>query len=198
MLAAITALKDAGELEKWGAALEALPPRRSVQLGELRLVGVKDPQAIATPSLRNDAAFLFSVVASTSVLAVVLGQLPGDWGEHCGGGGGPAWRTLRGQASATAQRQCRRSSLPAPLLRPCSLCPGFFSSYLSGGISLAVLAVGSVNPGILQAAIDSFSQARRLHEAGCPKPSAEAAAPRRAPSNPPLYHPPLPGLPGLP
>ena len=48
--------------------------------GELRLVGVKQPEKIAQVSVRNDAAFLFSVVMSTSVIALVLGQLPGDWG----------------------------------------------------------------------------------------------------------------------
>ena len=107
-------LQSAGALPKWGAAAEDLAPRRNVQLGELRLVGVKTPEGIAKVSVRNDAAFLFSVVASTSIAAVLLGQLPGDW--------------------------------------------GFFSSYLCGGISFVVLGIGSVNPGILQFAIDTFSQ----------------------------------------
>jgi len=49
-----------------------------------------------------------------SVLAVILGQLPGDW--------------------------------------------GFFSSYLTGGVVLGVLAVGSTAPGLLQGIIDKFSQ----------------------------------------
>lgn len=49
-----------------------------------------------------------------SVLAVVLGQLPGDW--------------------------------------------GFFGAYLTGGVVLAVLAVGSTAPGLLQGIIDKFSQ----------------------------------------
>lgn len=49
-----------------------------------------------------------------SVLAVVVGQLPGDW--------------------------------------------GFFGSYLTGGVVIAVLAVGSTAPGLLQFAIDKFSQ----------------------------------------
>lgn len=52
-------------------------PRLSA--GELRMVGVKAPDSIGKVSVRNDAAFLFSVVATTSVLAVVLGQLPGEW-----------------------------------------------------------------------------------------------------------------------
>lgn len=49
-----------------------------------------------------------------SVLAVILGQLPGDW--------------------------------------------GFFSAYLTGGVVLGVLAVGSTAPGLLQGIIDKFSQ----------------------------------------
>lgn len=111
---ACKSLQAAGLLKKWGMATENLPEGRPVTLGELRLVGVKSPEAIAKVSVRNDAAFLFSVVASSSIVAVVLGQLPGDW--------------------------------------------GFFSSYLAGGVSLAVLAIGSTNPGILQFAIDTFSQ----------------------------------------
>ncbi len=64
--------------------------------------------------MRNDAAFLITVVLSSSVVATLAGVfLPGDW--------------------------------------------GFFTSYLIGGISIAVLAIGSINPGILQFFIDSFS-----------------------------------------
>jgi hypothetical protein len=35
---------------------------------------------------------------------------------------------------------------------------GFFVPYLTGGISIVVLAVGSTAPGLLQFAIDKFSQ----------------------------------------
>jgi hypothetical protein len=45
-------------------------------------VGVKQPESIGKVSVRNDAAFLFAVVATTSVLAVVLGQLPGWFDIH--------------------------------------------------------------------------------------------------------------------
>jgi hypothetical protein len=112
--AACAKLKDAGALPKWGAAAEELPARRQVGLGELRMMGIKAPEAIAQVSVRNDAAFLISVVGVTSVAAVVLGQLPGDW--------------------------------------------GFWGAYGSGGICIVVLAIGSTSPGILQFAIDSFSQ----------------------------------------
>ncbi|KAL4452273.1 hypothetical protein ABPG75_007935 [Micractinium tetrahymenae] len=114
VLTTVQRLADAGALKKWGVALPDLPERRSVLLGELRLVGVSQPEKIAQISVRNDAAFLWSTVGVTSVIALVLGQLPGDW--------------------------------------------GFFSAYLAGGISLGVLAIGSINPGLLQFAIDQFSQ----------------------------------------
>lgn len=80
VMAACKELKEGGAFQKWGVALEDIPLRRQVGLGELRLVGVKYPEAIAQVSVRNDAAFLFTVVGSTSLLAVILGQLPGDWG----------------------------------------------------------------------------------------------------------------------
>ena len=81
--------------------------------GELRQIGIKEPEVIGVPSVRNDAAFLAAVVGGSSVLALVLGQLPGDW--------------------------------------------GFFGMYLSGGISILVLAVGSTAPGLLQIPINAFS-----------------------------------------
>lgn len=113
VLTTVQQLADAGALKKWGASLADLPERRNCMMGELRMVGIKAPEKIAQISVRNDAAFLISVVATTSVMAVVLGQLPGDW--------------------------------------------GFFGAYLSGGIAIAVLAVGSTSPGLLQFAIDKFS-----------------------------------------
>ena len=84
-----------------------------IMAGELRQIGIKEPEVIGVPSVRNDAAFLAAVVGGSSVLALVLGQLPGDW--------------------------------------------GFFGMYLSGGISILVLAVGSTAPGLLQIPINAFS-----------------------------------------
>ncbi|KAG2489980.1 hypothetical protein HYH03_011609 [Edaphochlamys debaryana] len=108
-------LKAAGVTPKWGSELTDALKRRNVFQGELRQVGIKSPDKIAVPSVRNDAAFLITVVGSTSLLAVVAGAtLPGDW--------------------------------------------GFFSSYLIGGITLAVLAIGSTAPGLLAVVIDKFSQ----------------------------------------
>ena len=42
-------------------------------------VGIKKPEMVAIPSVRNDAAFLFTTVGVTSVVAVAGGFLPGDW-----------------------------------------------------------------------------------------------------------------------
>jgi hypothetical protein len=106
-------LASAGAIPKWGKVAAAGLNRRNVFPNELTRAGLKNPERLAIPSVRNDAAFLFSVVATTSVLAVAASTLPGDW--------------------------------------------GFFSSYLIGGISLVVLAIGSVNPGLLQVAINTFS-----------------------------------------
>ncbi|KAF5193211.1 Atp-dependent zn protease, partial [Thalictrum thalictroides] len=80
---------------------------------ELTTLGIKNAENLAFPSVRNDAAFLFTVVGTTGFLGVFAGQLPGDW--------------------------------------------GFFVPYLLGSISLVVLAIGSVSPGLLQAAIGGFS-----------------------------------------
>ena len=103
---ALAALADAGALPKYGAAVKDVPlAPRNVMLGELRQVGIKDPEAVARPSVRNDAAFLATVVGVSSVLAVLVGQLPGDVGG--------------------------------------------FGAYLVGGVPIAVLAVGSVAPGLL-------------------------------------------------
>ncbi|XP_044470275.1 uncharacterized protein LOC123199367 isoform X2 [Mangifera indica] len=82
-------------------------------LRELTSLGIKNAENLAIPSIRNDAAFLFTVVGTTGFLGLLAGQLPGDW--------------------------------------------GFFVPYLIGSISLIVLAVGSISPGLLQAAIQGFS-----------------------------------------
>ncbi|EIE27406.1 hypothetical protein COCSUDRAFT_52156 [Coccomyxa subellipsoidea C-169] len=113
ILQAMNALKEGGVLKKWGAGLEEPYDRRNVFLGDLKRVGVLNPSGIGVASIRNDKAFLFSVVGVTSVVAVAAGFLPGDW--------------------------------------------GFFVPYLTGGISIAVLATGSTAPGLLQFFIDKFS-----------------------------------------
>eukprot|EP00891_Asterochloris_glomerata_P002802 jgi/Astpho2/2802/e_gw1.00050.156.1_t len=79
IVTAMEGLKAAGALKKWGKGLEGLE-RRNVFMGELRNVGIKAPEAIAKPSVRNDAAFLGTTVLTTSVIAVAAGSLPGDWG----------------------------------------------------------------------------------------------------------------------
>jgi hypothetical protein len=56
-------LQAAGALPKWGkeAAANSLS-RRNVFMGELKQMGIKSPDKIAVPSIRNDAAFLITTV----------------------------------------------------------------------------------------------------------------------------------------
>ncbi|CAF1860492.1 unnamed protein product [Brassica napus] len=121
---ALDRLSEEGWAKKWSslysklfhAYLNSSQPymsRRTTSLRELTTLGIKNAETLAIPSVRNDAAFLFTVVGTTGFIAVLAGQLPGDW--------------------------------------------GFFVPYLVGSISLVVLAVGSVSPGLLQAAISGFS-----------------------------------------
>ncbi|CAI0428792.1 unnamed protein product [Linum tenue] len=53
---------------------------RQTSLRELTTLGIKNAENLAIPSVRNDAAFLITVVGTTSFLGVLAGQLPGDWG----------------------------------------------------------------------------------------------------------------------
>lgn len=79
--AALAALKDAGATPKFGLAkADGSLVRRNIMLGELRQVGIKNPEKVAVPSVRNDAAFLVTTVLGSSAAAVLVGQLPGDWG----------------------------------------------------------------------------------------------------------------------
>ncbi|OQU82421.1 hypothetical protein SORBI_3006G235350 [Sorghum bicolor] len=108
---ALDQLRELGWAKRWSS--QPYVSRRTTSLRELTTLGIKNAENLAIPSVRNDAAFLFTVVGTTGFLAVLAGQLPGDW--------------------------------------------GFFVPYLIGSISLIVLAVGSVAPGLLQAAIGAFS-----------------------------------------
>ncbi|XVF15074.1 hypothetical protein REPUB_Repub09cG0118000 [Reevesia pubescens] len=108
---ALDQLSEIGWAKKWSS--QPYVSRRTTSIRELTTLGLKNAENLAIPSVRNDAAFLFTVVGSTGFLGVLAGQLPGDW--------------------------------------------GFFVPYLIGSISLVVLAVGSISPGLLQAAIGSFS-----------------------------------------
>ncbi|XP_074318459.1 uncharacterized protein LOC141655271 [Silene latifolia] len=45
--------------------------------GELTTLGIKNAENLAIPSVRNDAAFLTTVVGTAGALAVLAGQLPG-------------------------------------------------------------------------------------------------------------------------
>ncbi|ONI02017.1 hypothetical protein PRUPE_6G173100 [Prunus persica] len=108
---ALDQLSEVGWAKKWSS--QPYVSRRTTSLRELTTLGIKNAETLAVPSVRNDAAFLFTVVGTTGFLGLLAGQLPGDW--------------------------------------------GFFVPYLIGSISLVVLGVGSTAPGLLQAAISSFS-----------------------------------------
>ncbi|XP_004504022.1 uncharacterized protein [Cicer arietinum] len=108
---ALDQLNEIGWAKKWSS--QPYVSRRTTSLRELTTLGIKNAENLAIPSVRNDAAFLFTVVGTTGFLGILAGQLPGDW--------------------------------------------GFFVPYLIGSISLVVLGVGSTSPGLLQAAISSFS-----------------------------------------
>ncbi|CAH9071260.1 unnamed protein product [Cuscuta epithymum] len=108
---ALDELGKVGWAKRWSS--QPYVSRRTTYVRELTSLGMKNAENLAIPSVRNDAAFLFTVVGTTGFLGVLAGQLPGDW--------------------------------------------GFFVPYLVGSISLIVLAVGSVSPGLLQVAIDGFS-----------------------------------------
>ncbi|XP_021274300.1 uncharacterized protein LOC110409320 [Herrania umbratica] len=108
---ALDQLSEVGWAKKWSS--QPYVSRRTTSLRELTSLGIKNAETLAIPSVRNDAAFLFTVVGTTGFLGLLAGQLPGDW--------------------------------------------GFFVPYLIGSISLIVLAVGSISPGLLQAAIGGFS-----------------------------------------
>jgi hypothetical protein len=63
VLAAMNALQAAGAIPKWGsAATSGTLSRRNVFMGELKQMGIKSPDRMAIPSVRNDAAFLTTVV----------------------------------------------------------------------------------------------------------------------------------------
>ncbi|XP_043687550.1 uncharacterized protein LOC122638764 isoform X1 [Telopea speciosissima] len=104
-------LNEVGWAKKWSS--QPYVSRRMTSLRELTTLGIKNAENLAIPSVRNDAAFLFTVVGTTGFLGVLTSQLPGDW--------------------------------------------GFFVPYLIGSISLIVLAIGSISPGLLQVAIGGFS-----------------------------------------
>jgi hypothetical protein len=77
--AAYEELKGDSMIKKWGIATDDRFSRRPVAIPELKMVGIKDPGAIAIASVRNDLAFLVTVVGVSSVLAVLAGAfLPGD------------------------------------------------------------------------------------------------------------------------
>lgn len=83
------------------------------------------------------------------MLAVLLGQLPGDWGFFF---------SISPLPVPPAAAAAGVFSVLAVVLGQLPGDWGFFGAYLTGGVVLAVLAVGSTAPGLLQGIIDKFSQ----------------------------------------
>lgn len=135
------ALSKEGAVPKWGSGLQDLE-RRNVFIGELSRLGIKKPDLIGKPSVRNDAAFLYTLVGFTSVVAVAAGQLPGDWVRKC----------LPADTSMHLTDRCICNKIAFQTLQ------GFFVPYLTGAIVLVVLAIGSTAPGLLQFIIGRFAQ----------------------------------------
>ncbi|GAY44285.1 hypothetical protein CUMW_081020 [Citrus unshiu] len=75
---ALDQLSEVGWAKRWSS--QPYVSRRTTTLRELTLLGIKNAENLAIPSVRNDAAFLFTVVGITGFLGVLAGQLPGDWG----------------------------------------------------------------------------------------------------------------------
>lgn len=75
---ALDQLSEVGWAKSWSS--QPYASRRMTSLRELTTLGIKNAENLAIPSVRNDAAFLFTVVGTTGFLGVLAGQLPGDWG----------------------------------------------------------------------------------------------------------------------
>jgi hypothetical protein len=126
-------------------------------------MGIKQPDKLAIASTRNDLAFLVTTVGVFSVLALLLGQLPGDW-VSCRGGGLVVADVLMpqpdGSYSPFHTHIPHIYSISTPSLFKLSHLgrQGFFGQYLSGSMILVVMGIGSTAPGLLQGVIDQFSQ----------------------------------------
>ncbi|GLT66524.1 hypothetical protein SLA2020_388840 [Shorea laevis] len=75
---ALDQLNEIGWAKRWSS--QPYVSCRRTSLRELTTLGMKNAENLAIPSVRNDAAFLFTVVGTTGFLGVLAGQLPGDWG----------------------------------------------------------------------------------------------------------------------
>lgn len=75
----LDAMKAGNDTSRWDSVQKLL--KQDIFPGQLRQVGIKNPESIGKPSNQNDFQFLLAVVLSTSLLATVAGAtLPGDWG----------------------------------------------------------------------------------------------------------------------
>jgi len=86
VLAALQKLSDANVTNAFDAAtknsmnVDTIRDMRAT-MQELKVAGIKDPEALGTPSTRNEATFLVASFLGTAVPATIAGYvLPGDWG----------------------------------------------------------------------------------------------------------------------
>lgn len=85
VLAALEDARDAGVARAFNSATETLKVESvkdmRATMNDLKVSGgIRDPEAIGTPSTRNEATFLVAVFAGTAVPATVAGYvLPGDF-----------------------------------------------------------------------------------------------------------------------
>ncbi|KAL9229692.1 hypothetical protein vseg_005131 [Gypsophila vaccaria] len=75
---ALDQLSEVGWAKRWSS--QPYVSCRSTSLRELTTLGIKNAENLAIPSVRNDAAFLTTVVGVSGAVAVLASQLPGDWG----------------------------------------------------------------------------------------------------------------------
>ncbi|RYR18881.1 hypothetical protein Ahy_B03g063492 isoform A [Arachis hypogaea] len=124
---ALDQLSEVGWAKKWSS--QPYVSRRTTSLRELTTLGIKNAENLAIPSVRNDVSYVLFYLHHRSLVtqAAFLFTVVGTTGFL---------GLLAGQ-------------LPGDW--------GFFVPYLIGSISLVVLAIGSISPGLLQAAISSFS-----------------------------------------
>ncbi|KAF2284181.1 hypothetical protein GH714_019830 [Hevea brasiliensis] len=69
---ALDQLKEDGWAHQWSS--QPYVSRRTTSVRELTTLGIKNAENLAIPSVRNDAAFLFTVVGTTGFLGVLAGR----------------------------------------------------------------------------------------------------------------------------
>lgn len=77
--AAMEELASAGAAPLFGSLVSRLR-RRTTSISDLTSVGIKKPESIATPEVRDDEGFLTSVLLGATPIVFGSSFLPGEWG----------------------------------------------------------------------------------------------------------------------